>query len=233
MKTRNPDTALNTPRENDNPWQAEKQKSLNDYSLLIFAALQVEHQYLITEANLEAADALWSLARQRAIANDPAAHKAQQKCQRIRDQFLVANEQKKTYSSLGPKVEELKKELEKANNSQVRSCNYAIRNDDRVLKAVVELEQARAAHKISQSKLEQARNSLLQTLEKTCRLKLAWNEIESLLDSRTKALIVENCLQLAEMQTQQDQQLSEMTQALYSYIYPKLRQKNNGSKVGR
>ena len=225
MKTRNPETALNTPRENDNPRQAAKQESLNNCTLLIFAALQVEHQYLTTEADLEAADALWSLARQQAIANNPAARKAQQKCQRIHEQFLAANEQKKTYSSLGPRVEELKKALEKANNSQAGLCNYAIKNDDRVLKAVLELEQARTAHRISQNKLRQARNSLLQTLEQTCRLKLAWNEIESLLDSRTKALIVKNCLQLAEMQTRQDQQLSAITQALHTYISPKLRQK--------
>lgn len=231
MKTRNPETALNTARENDNPWQAKKQENLNDCSLLIFAALQVEHQYLITEANLEAADTLWSQARQRAIANDPTAHKAQQKCQRIRAQFLAASEEKKTYSSLSPKVGELKKALEKANHSQVRACNYAIRNDDRVLKAVLELEQARTANKISQSKLQQARNSLLQTLEKTCRLKLTWHEIESLLDNRTKALIVENCLQLAEVQTRQDQQLNAMTQALHTYISPKLRQRNNGLTI--
>ena len=96
MKTRNPETALNTARENDHSWQAEKQESLNDCSLLIFAALQVEHQYLITAANLETADAHWSLARQRAIANNPTARKAQQKCQRIHEQFLAANEQRKT-----------------------------------------------------------------------------------------------------------------------------------------
>ena len=121
--------------------------------------------------------------------------------------------------------------MEKANNSQVRSCNYAIRNDDRVLKAVLKLEQARTAHRISQSELQQARNSLLQTLERTCRLKLVWDEIESLLDSRTKALIVENCLQLAEVQTRQNQQLNAMTQALSAYLSPKLRQRNNGLTI--